>query len=124
MVRKVLEGRTKGYTKHPQVTRFKDLDYPAHFINEYLRHIFQESLVRGYSFDQTKIYRSRTGVERVQVASRQFEYEIEHLKGKLMKRDPRFFKKLNEVTRPDPHPMIKIVAGEIEKWERQKGRST
>jgi hypothetical protein len=59
LAKKVLEGKTRGYTHHPQLARFRACRNPAAAINAYLAQLFAESRARGYNFDKTKIARVR-----------------------------------------------------------------
>src|SRR5512135_1247557 len=73
----VLRGRTKGYTHHPQLTRFREQDSPAGCIAEYLRAVHAESVRRGYGFVSAKIGRSR-GSGLISVTTGQLHFEWKH----------------------------------------------
>jgi len=47
----VLRGRTRGYTRHPQLVRFRLARAPVGCIAEYLKAVHAEGIVRGYAFD-------------------------------------------------------------------------
>jgi hypothetical protein len=51
------------------------------------------------------------------VTSNQLNYEVKHLFNKLQKRDIEKLKKIMEYTTFDPHPIFRIVEGDIESWE-------
>ncbi|MFC1801750.1 pyrimidine dimer DNA glycosylase/endonuclease V, partial [Nanoarchaeota archaeon] len=72
LAKKVLQGKTKSYQNHPQLTRFKKL--PLKYINTYLYYIYQESCRRGYCFDKRKISRPFTK-NKIPVTDKQLEYE-------------------------------------------------
>ena len=55
LAKKVLEGKTKGYTRHPQLLRFKQCQSPLEAINLYLKVVLQEATTRGYNFDKSKL---------------------------------------------------------------------
>ena len=55
LAKKVLQGKTKGYIRHPQMIRFKAVENPLESIDYYLSEIFKESQNRGFSFDRSKI---------------------------------------------------------------------
>ena len=55
LARAVLRGETKGYRSHPQLARFRSHATPVAAINAYLADVFDESVVRGFSFDGAKI---------------------------------------------------------------------
>ncbi len=62
LAKKVLEGKTRGYTNHAQLDRFKKTSNPLHAINFYLSAVREEAQRRSYSFDQEKIDRSFTKI--------------------------------------------------------------
>ncbi|UQT44387.1 pyrimidine dimer DNA glycosylase/endonuclease V [Akkermansia muciniphila] len=55
LARKVLQGQTKGYTRHPQLIRFRETENPIHVLDFYLKTVHDESTRRGYNFDLSKI---------------------------------------------------------------------
>ncbi len=61
----MLLGRTRGYRHHPQLERFREDSRPVAAINSFLAAIHEESLARRYSFDASKVGRTRkTGTMR------------------------------------------------------------
>ena len=113
----VLRGRTRGYTRHPQLERFQEIDAPVAGVAEYLRGVASEATRRGYAFDTRKISRVRwTG--RIDVAQGQLEFEWTHLRRKLTARSRPWLRGLGDVGRPDPHPMFRVVRGGVADWER------
>ena len=117
----VLKGRTSGYRHHPQLHRFRAHAAPCGAIAEYLRGVHAEAERRGYAFAARKIGRART-LHRLAVTRGQLAHEWTHLRTKLALRDPERHERLAAVKRPRPHPLFRLVAGEVEEWE--KGRST
>lgn len=115
LAKHVLEGRTKGYRNHPQLMRFKRTANPLHCINQYLSIVFQEAEKRGYHFDGNKVD-TRFDETILTVTDGQMKYETEHLLQKLKVRDPKKFDFLNGKPM-QPHPMFKIISGQIEPWE-------
>ncbi|NJD61331.1 MAG: DNA lyase [Deltaproteobacteria bacterium] len=113
----VLRGQTKGYTRHPQLLRFRGSPTPVRCVAEYLRVIQKEGKRRGYKFDSSKIARGGQ-VESLVATKGQLEFEWVHLLGKLRQRDPKWFKDLESVRRVDPHPLFKIVPGGVAEWEK------
>lgn len=109
----VLRGETRGYRHHPQLARFDDVAAIA----EYLRGVHAESLVRGYQFAAAKISRSRCA-DTLVVRRGQLDYEWQHLMRKLKARDPARARLLRSVTRPQAHPLFRVVAGPVEAWEK------
>ena len=117
LARKVLLGQTKGYRNHPQLQRFKAQPDPLAALNGYLLEIHAESQRRGYSFDRTKIGLGLVD-QKLTVTEGQLEYELEHLRNKLCKRDLERYERIAAIDQPMPHPLFEVVPGEIETWER------
>lgn len=116
LARHVLEGKTKGYRNHPQLDRFKKSNKPIDRINQYLAVVYNEALVRNYNFDKEKIdWNFEPSL--LNVTGGQIKYETQHLLRKLKTRDKEKFDKLANLKKIDPHPMFRIVKGDIEHWE-------
>lgn len=113
----VLRGRTNGYAHHPQLLRFQEGSSPVGFIAEYLRGVYVEAVNRGYDFERAKISRSRAAGY-LAVARGQLEFEWHHLMEKLKARDPRWFVRMATVKTPQPHPLFRVVRGDIARWEK------
>ncbi|HTL82665.1 MAG TPA: pyrimidine dimer DNA glycosylase/endonuclease V [Bacteroidia bacterium] len=116
LAKHVLEGKTKGYTNHPQLDRFKAQKDPPKFINQYLADVFEEAASRGYQFDRKK-FRKPARRPKMNVTSGQMEFEVKHLKRKLKMRDRKKLAEVAKVKIFDPHPLFRIVRGEMEEWE-------
>ena len=116
LAQNVLAGNTKGYRNHPQLTRFKGKANPLSAIGSYLRGVHNESIVRNYKFDQSKILTPK-GRQTLPVNDKQIEYEQEHLLRKLKYRNPPLYKKWKSISNFDVHPMFKKIKGPIEEWE-------
>lgn len=128
----VLLGRTRGYTNHPQLYRFRQHPQPAEAIGAYLAGVHDESLARGYRFDVTRIVHlpDRTDnpaelgdVERIEVTFGQLGFEWSHLRAKLLQRSPDFLQTHTAVQPTDGqflpvHPLFTAVAGTMATWER------
>ena len=113
----VLLGKTRGYTHHPQLQRFLDFREPTSAIGTYLTFVLQEAAHRGYSFAAAKIVTPGTAV-RLSVTSGQLELETAHLTAKLRARSPAL---LEQLTPPcQPHPMLRLRAGPVASWERER----
>ena len=117
LAKHVLEGRTKGYTNHPQLDRFKATSKPLNFINKYLEHVYLESIERGYSFDESKFDKNRIK-KQLPVTNKQIAYEWKHLLQKLKVRDAEKYNIFKNLKQIEPHPLCTIITGEIENWER------
>jgi hypothetical protein len=117
----VLRGETKGYVHHPQLARFREQRSPLGSIAEYLRAVHAEAASRGYRFAAGKISRARAS-GRLTVTSGQLEYEWNHLREKLRRRDPKRFAELAAVKRPQPHGSFRVVRGSVAAWEKTTTR--
>ncbi len=117
LAKNVLEGKTVGYRNHPQLNRFRDSENPLEAINQYLSNIYDESVERHYAFDSSK-FRKPIVPLFLTVTEGQIKFECGHLLGKLKVRDSNLYETLKETTTILPHPMFKIVKGDIEKWEK------
>ena len=116
LAKHVLEGKTKGYKNHPQLTRFKLVENPLDAINYYLRIIHEESVAREFQFDEKK-FRSNAAAKKMKVTAGQMDNEFEHLKKKLAVRDEQKLKELLLVKEIEAHPLFEIIPGGIENWE-------
>lgn len=117
----VLRGRTKGYRHHPQLDRFRHCASPGGVVAQYLRDVHAEATSRGYAFEARKIGRApREIVSRPLTVTRgQLMFEWRHLMAKLARRDPARRRRLAGITRPEPHPSFRVIAGGVEAWERR-----
>ncbi len=113
----VLQGRTVGYTKHPQLMRFKQQSDPVAAITEYLHCIADEADARNFVFDRKKLAERRL-VALLPVTVGQVEYETDHLLKKLQLRDPQRFVHYNEHKQLEVHPLFRVITGEVEPWEK------
>src|SRR6056300_1308061 len=82
LAQNVLLGNTKGYTKHPQLDRFKNTINPVGAIASYLRTISDEADRRGYNFNRSKIVNKKIN-SGIPVTKGQVDYEFKHLLEKL-----------------------------------------
>jgi hypothetical protein len=117
LARKVLQGLTRGYQHHPQLTRFKEASEPLATIDQYLLAVYLEAAARGYAFTRAKIAPSLK-VPKLVVTTGQLAYEFQHLQHKLKVRDAVRWKQLKSITQPQPHPLFRVRAGAIAQWEK------
>jgi hypothetical protein len=113
----VLQGKTKGYTHHPQLIRFQNHPSPIQAITAYLHTIVDEADLRKFSFDREKLG-PREIVELIPVTLGQLQYESEHLRQKLLERDKAKFNALPMNTPLQVHPLFKLIPGNKEFWEK------
>ena len=117
LAKHVLEGRSKGYSNHPQLDRFKNTDNPVDSINQYLTIVYRDSVKRGYRFNKDKInWEFKQTI--ITVTSGQLKYEVSHLLKKLKNRDIQSYIKIKKNKKFDVHPMFQVVEGSIENWEK------
>lgn len=114
----VLAGRTRGYTRHPQLQRFQQQPQPLASICAYLAEVATEADARGYRFDRARIDRpcavGDASAPRIPVSDGQLAFELAHLRRKLAVRSP-------DVPLPAaalPHPLFTVEPGPIADWER------
>lgn len=117
LAKHVLEGKTKGYKKHPQLERFRKSANPENSINQYLSEVYNVAVKRGFNFDKEKINWDFNPV-RIPVTEGQLRYETGHLKRKLKIRDKARYNDLKDKTLLRTHPLFRIVEGKIETWEK------
>lgn len=117
LARKVLEGKTKGYKKHPQLERFKKSENPIGVVNSYLYFVFIEGRKRGFCFDDRKIYKIPVVKKVIPVTRGQMEFELKHLYSKVIKRAPGWSEMLRK-KRLRCNPVFFVKDGPVEKWEK------
>ena len=117
LAQKVLLGLTRGYRHHPQLARFRASDDPTAAISAYLLEVHAEASRRGYHFDLDKIAASLPAT-RIETTTGQLDFELQHLRRKLVQRDPTRLSELNALDPLQPHPLFYIVKGEIAPWEK------
>lgn len=116
LAKKVLEGKTKGYTHHPQLLRFQQTNTPVLFLQQYLYYIWEEATNRSFQFNREKCSFTKD-IQRLPVHKGQLLFEWNHLQKKLEKRVPQMISQNNRNT-PSPHPLFYIIPGEKEIWEK------
>ena len=116
LAQKVLAGGTTGYRSHPQLERCRAAADPLAAIGSYLHGIHAESLERGYRFDAAK-FLTAGGSAPLEVTAGQLRYEADHLRAKLLVRDPALSALLP--VQPEPHPLFRVIPGDVESWEKR-----
>ena len=121
LARAVLEGKTNGYVNHPQLYRFKSSEKPLAAIETYLYYVFEESLKRGFNFDNEKIRNSLIDKNiKISVSQGQLDYELKLLKLKLKQRSQEYYKNISTINKGNLNSMFASHPGSIEVWERAK----
>jgi len=113
----VLQGKTRGYTAHPQLERFRALAAPVGGIAGYLRIVHAEATRRGYRFTAAKISRAQTPGH-IEVTRGQLKLEWRHLLRKLEERDPARHAQLARLRSVRPHGSFRVVRGGVASWEK------
>lgn len=113
----VLAGKTKGYTQHPQLVRFRAAPEPLAAVGAYLGALADEADARGYTFNRGLVLRPSETVHRIEVTQGQLEYEWAHLGAKFEVRSPGDFQRWR-VSQAQAHPLFLVVPGDVESWER------
>lgn len=113
----VLAGQTKGYTRHPQLERFRAAAEPLEAIGAYLVGLADEADRRGYRFDRSRILHPVAPEGTLSVTDGQLALEWTHLLDKLQDRSPEDWER-RRVETPRPHPLVTVVPGDVESWER------
>ncbi len=115
----VLLGLTRGYTRHPQLDRFRAQPSPVAALATYLAGVHAEAVRRGYHFDRSKIQRGRVRHTLPETRG-QLRYEWALFMGKVKQRAPAHGQRLRGIRTPDPHPLFHIVSGDVQPWEKRK----
>ena len=84
----------------------------------FLAGLAEEAERRGYRFDTSKISRPRLRAQ-IEETRGQLLYEWAHLRAKLRARAPELYRKVRNIEVPEPHPLFRIVAGEVQPWEKR-----
>jgi len=112
----VLAGDTRGYTRHPQLERFRAAADPMGAVGAYLRGLADDGERRGYRLDRRRIRTADSRI-RLEVAIGQLEHEWLRLGAKLEGRSPAAADAWR-AAEPQPHPLFQVVPGGVAGWER------
>jgi hypothetical protein len=110
----------RGYSRHPQLERFRDQPDPLAAVGAYLSGVADDADHRGYRFDRSRIRRPGAPHATMRVTRGQLEYEWSRLRTRMSVRSPAVWIQWDAVALPDPHPLFEVVAGPIAPWERTK----
>ena len=128
LAQKVLEGKTRGYTRHPQLERFRASSGPLAFIAAYLASLADEADSRGYRFDRSRIH-AVPAAGTLTVTLGQVAYEAALLRAKIAARAPdwldspawvAFARAGGEPAAIPLNPLFVAVPGDVASWERVK----
>ncbi|MDQ3280809.1 MAG: pyrimidine dimer DNA glycosylase/endonuclease V [Acidobacteriota bacterium] len=114
----VLAGATRGYTRHPQLLRFRGHATPLEAIAQYLHAVADEAEARGYVFDRAKLLHLPRTLAPIAVTRGQLRFEWEHLQSKVRARNAEWFARIEKLRTPHPHPCFVLCEGDVEHWEK------
>jgi hypothetical protein len=120
LAKKVLEGKTTGYTHHPQLIRFRECSDPSGAITAFLETLYEESVVRGYHFDHSKIDLSVTFAAGIVVTDGQLRYGFALLQDKLSRRNVQYWKKNAAAGPLMANRIFTMIPGPPAGWEKLK----
>jgi len=84
-------------------------------VNTWLR--FTGRRCEEISFDKKKFKKNFTAFT-LTVNKGQLDFEMQHLKAKLKKRDTKKWNEIRLTTQFEPHPLFTVVPGNVEPWEK------
>lgn len=116
LAQKVLAGGTRGYTRHPQLMRFRACDQPSVAIAAYLDGLATAAEQRDYHFNR-KLIVEQPVYHAMPVTRGQLAYEWEHLRAKVLVRDPDWLDRLRDEDSSRPHPLFTLIDGPVAEWE-------
>lgn len=116
LAQKVLAGNTRGYTRHPQLERFRECADPLGAIGYFLADLQREATARGYRFDATRIMQPDAVSPRIAVTTGQIAYESEWLRTKVAVRDVAWLDRWTHAA--GCASTFVLVDGPIAAWER------
>ena len=119
---KALTGQQKMWQNHPQLTRFKNSRYSKDFLQSYLKCIIMFQLEKkSKEIDWDDCPKSYSfWFNEIKVTEGQLKYEWQHYLKKLQKRNKKLYNELKSIEIPSPHPIFRVVKGDIESWEKVK----
>ena len=109
----------RGYSRHPQLERFRAAADPLTAVCSYLSAVADEADDRGYRFARERIRQPLAQAPQLPVTAGQLAFEWVHLLAKLQQRNPDLWRRWQEVGVPDPHPSFRVAPGPIATWERR-----
>jgi hypothetical protein len=112
----VLAGATRGYTRHPQLERFREHPDALELVGAYLSGVADEATARGYRFDRDRIRMPADATGQLDVTEGQLAHEWQHLLAKLEARCPAIAERVQHAE-PAPHPLFRVVPGPVAAWD-------
>ena len=100
-------GGTRGYTRHPQLERFRGAAEPLDAIGHFLGALRDEATARGYRFDGSRILRADAANPVIPVSDGQLAFELAHLRAKVAARDAGWLPRLPQVAIAAPSFVVR-----------------
>jgi hypothetical protein len=108
----------RGYSRHPQLERFRATEDPMAAVCNYLSAVADEADRRGYRFARERIREPLATAAPIPVTTGQLAFEWAHLMAKLERRAPELWRDWQDVDLPEPHPSFSVLPGPVATWER------
>lgn len=108
----------RGYSRHPQLERFREQEDPLATVGTYLSAVADEADARGYHFTRDKIQRQGMPQHSIAVPQGQLAYEWASIMERMRLRSPEVWGRWADIASPEPHPLFHVVPGPIASWER------
>jgi len=122
-VHKIFLGETNNYINHPHVKFFLELEKPESYIKNYSISIYEEALLRGYSYKSNLIDMKNKRIKRIGIAKEQLENEFTILKDKLLFRDNERYRDLINVKKIETNPIFITSKNGYNFWEKKDEES-
>lgn len=120
-IRDAIDNPDHGYYDHSQMTRWKNTDNAEAKIHRYLYELYQESLERGYNYDETQFDESIMADKHcMTVTTEQLEREFDIFRNKL-KKDTRGEPRIELPVGNQQlwaNPVFALERGPVAKWEK------
>lgn len=120
LAQSVITKTSGGYSNHPQLIRFRACPMPLSSLGAFLSAIVDEADARGYNFARAKILEPGPSGP-LTVTQGQLDYEWAHLLAKVDARSPEWRVSRIADAAATAHPLLTVVPGPIESWERLHG---
>lgn len=122
LAQKVIQGKTRGWRNHPQLSRFKAHSQPLRAVGYYLKEVQVEASKRGYNYNYSKIIEPAECIEKIAINRGQIQYEFKILMERLKKRSPEKYRENLKEDGIITHPLFVIRHGPPELWEKSYWR--
>jgi hypothetical protein len=118
---KGLPERNKRRQKSPPIRALQGASQLRFYSGRFLLAIFEKATRSGFAFNYEKI-RECFFESRITITTRQLAYKFDLLKINLRARDRVQYLQIARINGPLPHPIFRVVKGDIETWERARSQ--